>query len=388
MNSQYDVIIVGAGPAGASCAWNLKRRNTAARVLLIDKAVFPRNKTCGGGISPEVSNYLDFDFNEAISGRVDEFVMEAYGKQTTTRSGEVLMVRREVFDDFLLNKAREQGVETLTGCEVKHVETSSSVARVKTVKGDYSARVVVIAEGGRGKLAKKLGIAPNNKVFAGIEYEHYLEKGEGPLHISFDYHDYGYAWNFPKADGLSLGVGGLMKGKQKDGKGLPEKLKGYVQQFGVNAIDKKHQSGHPIQLYSGRKKLVHGNLMLIGEIAGCVDPLTAEGIRPAIKSGYLAAQVLADALATNHLGQIKKYDALFHSEIGKDFQYARFMAWFLNNYRQVILPRLSSRMAMDCFMSVFGGKSTYREQLSKRRVYKLLSKTGGYVLRRLARRVI
>ncbi len=383
MTTQYDVIIVGAGPAGSSCAFNLKRMHPGARVLLLDKAVFPRDKTCGGGISPEVANYLDFDLTDAINDRCTAFEMVANGKRVTSQNGEVLMVRRAVFDDFLLNKAIEAGVETMTGCQVTDIESMQAHPLVKTSAGDFSAHVVVIAEGGRGKLARKLGIAPDNKVFAGLEYEHYVEKTDDTLHINFDYDDCGYAWNFPKADGLSLGIGGLVKGKQKDGTGLPGKLKQFIKQFNVDTPDKKHMHGHPIQLYSGRKKLVHGSIMLAGEIAGCVDPLTAEGIRPAIKNGYLVATVLAKALKSGKWQVIKQYDGLFHREIGKDFRYARILSWFAIKYRNAVLPYLTTTAGIDCFMSVFGGQSSYRAQMSKKRVFRLMSKSGSYTLRRL-----
>ncbi len=110
------------------------------------------------------------------------------------------------------------------------------------------------------------------------------------------------------------------------------KLKQYVDQFQVNSLEKQHLHGHPIQLYSGRKKLVHGSIMLIGEVAGCVDPLTAEGIRPAIKSGYLAAQTLAETIALKQTQHIKQYDGLFHEKIGRDFKYARILSYFINCY--------------------------------------------------------
>lgn len=376
MNDQFDVIIIGAGPSGASCAYNLKRFNPHARVLLIEKTKFPRYKTCGGGISPEVLNYLDFDLSDVIDYTCTEAVMVANKKQISTPIDEVFMVRREDFDNLLLNKAQSLGVQTLMECEVVDVERSDIWQTVKTKTGAFTAKVVVIAEGSRGKLARKLNIDPKNQVWAAMEYEHYTTNLDGKLYIDFDYNNDGYAWNFPKSDGLSMGIGGRIKGQDKGKVGLPKKLKNFIHQFKINEAEQKHVHGHPIQLYSGRKKLAHGPILLIGEIAGCVDPLTAEGIRPAIKSGYLAAQVLAEAIRRNKFKDIKKYNKLFHKHIGKDFQYARIMSYFVNNYRKAILPHLSSQKVLIQFMSVFSGKSTYRNKVSLKRIVKMISKVA------------
>ncbi|MDX2346255.1 MAG: geranylgeranyl reductase family protein [Legionella sp.] len=375
----FDVMIVGAGPSGSSCAYNLKRFNPSLKILLVDKATFPRYKTCGGGVSPDVFNYFDFDLSEVIDYRCKQSVMVINQARTETDVSDVLMVRREVFDDFLLKKAVEKGVEVYTNCEVEAVTVFSgqSDVLVKTSRGEFSSKIVVLAEGARGKLAKNLGIAAKNTVVAGIEYEHYTNKLDSKLEINFDQGNSFYAWNFPKSDGLSLGVGALIKGKQKKGRGLPQQLKNYVKQFDVDTLDRKHQHGHPIALYSGRSKLVHDRIILIGEVAGCVDPLTAEGIRPAIKSGYLAAEVLNQAFKKNHLKSIKKYNKIFHQNIGKDFQYARLLAYFLQKKRDIILPLLNSKHAIDAFMRVFSGDAKYSDYISKKRIFKLIKKGVG-----------
>lgn len=369
---QFDVIIVGAGPAGSSCAYNLKRFNPQANILLLDKSIFPRYKPCGGGISPEVRHYFDFDLSEAIHFRCSETAMDVGGESIHSDGHEILMVRREDFDHYLLTKAQLSGVHVLTECEVISVEKNGSYSAVLTKRGDFRARYVIIAEGGRGYLARKLGFSSKKKVFAAMEYEHYTTSVDDILRIDFN-DDRGYAWRFPKADGISFGMGGLYKG-DKPGVKLPQRLKEYLKQYHVTHLDKKHLYGHPIQLYSGRQKLVDGRVMLIGEAGGCVDPLTAEGIRPAIKSGYLAAQILAKALIYDQPKQIKKYNRLFHQEIGKDFQYARVMSYFVYRHRKFIIPYIRSKQALNTFMDVFSGRSCYREQISKHRLGKLLVK--------------
>lgn len=375
MTDLFDVIIIGAGPSGSSCAYNIKRYNPEIKILLVDKAEFPRYKPCGGGVSPEVANYFDFDLTPAIDYKCRHVEMVANGKHWISDQFELWMVRRDKFDNFLLEKAREKGVEFISGCEVVNIVTGSTETLLKTKRhGDLHAKLVVIAEGGLGKLAKKLGCAPKNNVLAALEYEHYTDQLDGKLFIDFDYNCNGYAWNFPKSDGLSLGIGGFFKGQNKGPAGLPQKLLEYSQQFGIAELDKSNLHGHPIQLYKGRQQLVAGNVLLVGEIAGCVDPLTAEGIRPAIKSGYLAAKVIADSFKMGKLklNNLRRYDVEFHNQLGKDFQYARIMAYFLNKYLAKILPMISSHQAVAGFMSVFSGKSTYRKKINFRRIIKMI----------------
>lgn len=376
MTKEYDVIIIGAGPSGTSCAYNLKRFYPESKVLLLDKAEFPRYKPCGGGVSPEVQNYFDFNLNAGIDSICDEVVMVANGKNITSKKFPLWMVRREKFDNFLLDKAKQKGVDFISSCEVFDIVKGKPLSKVITkTQGEFSAKIVVIAEGGRGKLAKKLKISVENTVLAALEYEHYTNKLDGKLYIDFDYNDSGYAWNFPKSDGLSLGIGGFIKGKDKGSIGLPKRLTNYSKQFDVDSLDKKNLHGHPIMLYSGRQKLVHDNIMIIGEMAGCVDPLTAEGIRPAIKSGYLAAKVIAYSIKNNKPKSLVNYDIAFHKEIGKEFYYARIMSYFLNKNLKRILPMISSESAINGFMSVFSGKSTYQEKINFKRIMQLIWKS-------------
>lgn len=372
-NTLYDVIIIGAGPSGTSCAYNILRLKPDAKVLLIDKTNFPRYKPCGGGVSPEVANYLDFPLESAINYKCNQVVMVANGKEIESNQHELWMVRREVFDNYLLEKAKSAGAEFIGNCEVKDIiHQNDGSTLVTTEDQQFSGKIIVLAEGGRGKLAKRLGIAPENTILAAMEYEHYSDQDlDGKLYIDFDYNDSGYAWNFPKNDGLSLGIGGLIKGKEKGKVNLPKKLSTYVAKFGVEQFNKTNLHGHPIELYKKKHKLVHNNIVLIGEIAGCVDPLTAEGIRPAIKSGYLAAKRISQVISSDKTKLLNQYTRDFHLNIGKDLRRARIMSFFLNRYMHQVLPMLTTKNAINGFMDVFSGKSSYIEKINFRRIVKL-----------------
>lgn len=366
MSPEYDVIIVGAGPSGSTCAYNITRFYPDARVLLIDQATFPRYKPCGGGISPEAKCYVDFDLLPAVDYVCHDIVMVSNKNKIEANDYPLWMVRRDQFDDYLVKKAKKNNVIFMPDTTVNNIIPEKKQVRAETSNGVFLAQYLVLAEGGKGRLAKQLGIDPNNRVLAALEYEHYTDQLDGKLYIDFDYNDSGYAWNFPKSNGLSCGIGGFIKGKKgknkEKGVGLPQRLRDYMQQYDIKAVDKKHLHGHPIQIYSGRKKLVHGRIALIGEIAGCVDPLTAEGIRPAMKSGYLAAVMIAKTLQSQKIKYFQSYDYQFHQAIGCDMRYASYVVYFLNHYKKQVLPLLSKKTSIDRFMSVFTGKKHIERQ--------------------------
>jgi geranylgeranyl reductase family protein len=373
MIKEYDVIIVGAGPAGSSFAYNLKRMNSSIRILLLDKSSFPRYKPCGGGVSPEIANYFDFSLEPVIDYVCNDVVMRAGGQDYITNKYPLWMVRREKFDTFIVEQAKNIGVEVITECLAEKLLNKANECILQTDVGDFKSKIIVLAHGSRGTLAKKCGYDIDNKIFAALEYEHYTKNQHGKLFVDFDNIQNGYAWNFPKSDGLSLGVGGVFKGSNIK-VSLPNKLKEYISKFNVIKVDKNNLHGHPIEMYSGRKNLVNNRVILIGEIAGCVDPLTAEGIRPAVKSGYLAASVVNDYFKSNNLTTLKKYNKMFHKEIGSDLRYASIMAWFLYNYYDRVVSIIASNIAVHAFMSVFSGNSTYKEKIHFRRISSMLLK--------------
>lgn len=368
----YDVIIIGGGPAGSSCAFRLKHLNETLSVLLLDKQSFPRYKPCGGGISPEVVNYLNFSIDEVIDFVCHDISVVADNKRINNTDNEMWMVRREQFDHFLLEKAKEQGVRVETSCEVLEVIPQKEQIQVVTSKARFIGRYVVLAEGGHAKIAKKMGILVKHKLYAAMEYEHYTQNPSSQLEINLDRHPFGYAWQFPKSDGLSIGIGGDMKqGSPQKSQGLPSQLKHYLNDLGIKTIDKAHVHGHPILVYNGRSKLVYNRVLLIGEIAGCVDPLTGEGIRPAIKSAYLAARALNEALLSNKPRRVRQYERQFHQQIGKDLNYARLIYWMNTRFRDNFL-KLMSPQRLKNFLNIFTGNDNYCNHMSLKKLFRVI----------------
>ncbi|MGY5873902.1 MAG: FAD-dependent monooxygenase, partial [Candidatus Thorarchaeota archaeon] len=206
----YDLIVVGGGPAGATCA-----RNAALlglEVLVLEKTHPPRRKACGGGVTVRARNALDFD----ISGVIER---EIYGVRIYSPSGLVIeqtrpepsgfTVRREDFDFLLLEKAKEAGAEVITGAKVMDVVENSFSVLAITEDGSYNSHLLVGADGVNSTVGRKTGINTawrDDEVGLCIEASVPLDTSEisrivyerSIIEIYFGPVLYGYAWAFPK----------------------------------------------------------------------------------------------------------------------------------------------------------------------------------------------
>ncbi|MFN7525075.1 MAG: FAD-dependent oxidoreductase, partial [Aphanizomenon sp.] len=133
----YDCIIVGAGPAGGTAAYHLAKKGRS--VLVLEKESLPRYKPCGGGVSPAIAQWFDFDFSPAISAKVDSLrftwkLGDPVESKIDTKEP-VWMVRRDIFDHFLVQQAQNQGAELRDNTEVKGIEFKNDSWYVTTDTG-------------------------------------------------------------------------------------------------------------------------------------------------------------------------------------------------------------------------------------------------------------
>ncbi|MGB3300958.1 MAG: geranylgeranyl reductase family protein [Phormidesmis sp.] len=324
--SRYDCIVVGAGPAGASAAYHLSQQNRT--VLLLEKTKLPRYKPCGGGVSPEIAQWFDFDFEPVISQKVTR-------ARYTWKLGEVVeaelgtpiwMVRRNEFDHYIVQQAQAQGTVLQDETKVTGVEFVEGNWQVSTNRGEtFAGEYVIAADGGRGPMAKWLGFAERKASIAGaieIEPKVAVENGH-VVHFEFGLLKNGYVWNFPKADGYSIGSGAFCT-NQRQGKDLVQPMVDYAAAFGVDGVrEQKH--GHPVYLWDGDQRLHTQNALLAGEAACVVDPFTAEGIRPSIFTGIKAAEAIARAL-DGKTTALEDYTKIVATELGSEMRLAARLA--------------------------------------------------------------
>lgn len=361
MSKVYDCIIVGAGPAGGAAAFKLAK--TGRKVLVLEKDSPNRYKPCGGGTSPVISDLLDLDLSPAVSWTVNTIrytrnLGEPVG--ITLESPEPLwMVRRNVFDSYLVAQAQKQGAEVNYNTNVTGVDFNNGSWKVDTSSNQLESKFLIAACGAKGQVTKWLGFKQRkHKIGGAIEAEIPAQTVDNHT-ACFDFGvANGYRWNFPKADGYSLGVGVFSRGEHQD---LRYKAREYASVFGINLGPVK-QYGHPLSAWNGNQRLHTENksAVLVGEAACLVDPLTAEGIRPSIISGVLAANAVDQALAGNP-DSIEGYTCAVQEELGRDMWWAKQIAKLLYSsgdfcYRYVVQRPL----ATQAMASILSGKLRYR----------------------------
>ncbi|MDX2098490.1 MAG: geranylgeranyl reductase family protein [Leptolyngbyaceae cyanobacterium bins.59] len=318
----FDCIIIGAGPAGGTAAYHLAKRG--ASVLILEKEPLPRYKPCSGGVSPAIAEWFDFDFAPAISLKVNTIrytwkMADPVQVQLQTQEP-IWMVRRDVFDHYLIQQAQKLGVELRDGTEATGIEFKSDHWQVNTSSGPLQGRYLIAADGAKGPTARWLGFKDRKRRSAGaLEASLGAEKAVDPI-IQFEFGllKNGYIWSFPKADGYSIGAGIFCGGDNQDYK---KALREYGAQAGIDEASSK-QTDHALCLWDGEQKLHTQNAVLAGEAAAVVDPFTAEGIRPSMFSGMKAAEAIAQALGGDRAA-LEKYTQVMNQEWGSEMVWAQ-----------------------------------------------------------------
>jgi geranylgeranyl reductase family protein len=318
----FDCIIVGAGPAGGSAAYHLAKKGRS--VLVLEKDSLPRYKPCGGGVSPIVGEWFDFDFSPAISQKVTAirytWKMEDPVEVDLNVPEPIWMVRRDVFDHFLIQQGQKQGAELQDNTAVTGIEFKGDYWQVNTANGPIAGKYLIAADGAKGQMPKWLGFKDRTLRMAGaLEGEAMTPVQNGHvLHFEFGMVKNGYIWNFPKADGYSIGIGTFRGGEPQN---LREIVTEYAQLFGVDFKAVK-QHGYPLCLWNGDQQLHTQNALLAGEAACVVDPFTAEGIRPSILSGIKASDAIDGALAGDN-NALERYSQVMAEEWGTEMVWAQ-----------------------------------------------------------------
>jgi len=366
MSQVFDCAIVGAGPSGGTAAYHLAKRGRS--VLIVEKEALPRYKPCGGGVAPLVQDWFDFDFSPAVSvaTRVNRYTWNCADPVEVEMNIQdpVWMVRREEFDYFLIQQAQRQGATLQAETLVTGVDTESDRIILQTAKGPVEARYLIAADGGRGPLAQWLGFKRRKRTLAGAwEAEIPVpDQSDRRIHFEFGLVESGYLWNFPKADGYSLGVGAFGdRGRQN----LREILAQYARSFGVDLADATVQCGHPISLWNGNQDLHCDRAVLAGEAACVVDPFTAEGIRPSMFSGMKAAEAIDRALGGD-ANALANYSQTMAEEWGAQMAWAKRLAQFFYRFPGWTYQHGVKRpSASQTFGKLFSGELRYSDVVGK-----------------------
>jgi geranylgeranyl reductase family protein len=348
ISSSTDVLVVGAGPAGsAAAAWAARQGHD---VLLADAAVFPRDKACGDGLTPRAIAELDrLGLTPWLDGRVRNWGLRTHGFGQTLflpwpggsfpKYGSA--VPRTVLDAAIRATALDSGAQPLEGHRaVEVLRSGSRVSGVVFKAGhqthDVSCQRLIVADGARSQLSRQLGREWHKDTAYGVAARSYVKssRSDDPWitsHLELRDGDgqilSGYGWVFPLGDGeVNLGVGTLATNRHPAEVNLRKLTDVYAEQqredWGIDGGVRAFKSAL-LPMGGAVSGVAGANWMLVGDAAGCVNPLNGEGIDYGLETGRLAAEMLA----SHDYSQV--WPSALREHYGQAFSIARRLAGML-----------------------------------------------------------
>jgi geranylgeranyl reductase family protein len=292
---RVDVLVVGAGPAGSAAAIHLAR--AGASVLLADRARFPRDKPCGGGLTGRALRHVPCDVSPVVEHVVHRFALRAgyQGRGVVLSTGAPLieLTQRRRLDLHLAEQAAAAGADFRDGSRVEDVEPDEAGATARVGGGRVRCSVLLGADGANGGVARAAGLGEG--IVCGVALEGNVSREalaearyEGTAWVELGVVPGGYGWVFPKGDHANLGVGGWLQ----EGPRLRAHLDRLARAHGLDPAALRDVRGHRLPMRRLGAPAASGRVLLLGDAAGLVDPLSGDGIYEAFVSARLAAEAV------------------------------------------------------------------------------------------------
>ncbi|MFW9800686.1 MAG: NAD(P)/FAD-dependent oxidoreductase [Candidatus Thorarchaeota archaeon] len=373
----YDVIVVGAGPAGSVTAHDCAR--AGLRTLLLEKFSLPRDKPCGGAVMYRGLRILkDGVPKSLVEQRVHglRFTLPK-GDSAEFRSDKLLgiTVFRSRFDEFLARRAATAGAEFLEQARVLGATSDRQGTTVRLSDGrEFRSQFLIGADGANSVVAKSLALRPDRKdltrVGLGMESDFHvgaegvLEAMNGDpsiLSIVPAENRVSYGWVFPKKEHLSVGIAGAAAHMFSLRPMFDAFCRKMEKEIGVELTAVKRRAW-----FLGADGVVNKNVMnrviLVGDAAGFVDPMMGEGIAYAMKSGVFAAEVILQALEEEKYGEgfLEQYQKLCVREFGANFRMAEWAGLRGTSFAEFVLTKASGhRLASEILAMLARGDIGY-----------------------------
>ncbi len=378
MENDYEVIVVGGGPAGSSCAVFLGRRGI--KTLLVDKASFPRDKTCGDEISDKCADILrEIGVDEEVKKLQHSMI---YGLVSSSPSGIQIetsessgfhqyVCKREIFDDLIFEQAKKKS-DVMENFTVTDLMMDGD--RVVGIKGnkkggeevELRAKIVVGADGATSVVARKLGLNNLDTKKSHVAIRAYYENVDmNPRRMEIHFLDEcmpGYFWIFPVGNNVcNVGLGMLASEIQERRLNLKTLLERAVKNSRIsvkfkNAKQISEIKGWNLPTGAQKRKRAGDGFILVGDAASLIDPLTGGGVGNAVISAKIAADTIKKSLESND------FSHRILSEYEKNLD-KRMECEFKERYR--IMKLLSDANVVNSVFEAFGGKNYLIDQVFK-----------------------
>ena len=349
MDERCDVLIVGGGPAGSTLAWQLVQ--AGLDVVVLDKKDFPRDKVCAGWITPAVVETLQLDLADYARGRTLQPIHRFRtgligGDEVLTDYGATVSygIRRREFDDYLL---RRSGARLRLGAGL---ESLTRAGKEWIINGQLRASLVVGAGGHYCPVARHLGaeLGPDEGPVTAQEVEFELSPQQAAActvapdtpELFFTPELDGYGWVFRKGSVLNIGLGREAGGKLGD---AVTSFTAWLAQQGKIPVDIPSRfHGHAYLFYPQRcpRRVVDDALLLVGDAAGLAYPQSGEGIRPAVESALLAAEIIIAARGDYRAAQLAPYAERLSSRFGPRLASPAAVPWLPAAVKRFLAGRL------------------------------------------------
>ncbi len=369
MAKHWDVIVVGAGPGGSTAAFDLA--SAGASVFLLDRARFPRDKPCGGGVLLSAARSLPFSLDPVTEQTIHAFRVRyrrSWEFEHRYDKPLALMTQRARLDAYLAEQATLAGADFRDGIAVRGVIGT----KITTSHGDarevetHTADVIIAADGANSVVRRALGL-PRLRAAVALEgnadrvQQHAGTRWTDAVGLELGTMPGGYSWVFPKDDHCNVGVGGF----SAVGATLRDQLSAYASVESFDAATLSGLRGHHLPLRDPDSDLIVGRVAFVGDAAGLVDPLSGEGIGNAIRSGQLVAAATLELLS-GRADELSAYQLAIESEIEPELRVARQLQalFHLSPWPYVQLLRRSERF-WRAFCRIVCGESTYTQFQSR-----------------------
>ncbi len=377
---EHDVIIIGAGPAGAIAAKRCAEEGL--RTLLLERKKIPRFKLCAGGISAGALAELDFRIEEDLIER------ECYGArvcykdhqiEVKKRSRMAVLVSRDRFDAYLVSKAVEAGAVLHDDERATTIHQRDGCILVETSEKEYRAEVVIGADGVNSTTAKYVRepLKPDEVglcIAADIpkeneEVDSYIK---GAVEFHFGIAKMGYGWVFPKERHLSVGIGGVSTAMKDPKKRFIE----FLQKRGFDTDVTTHT--YPLPRGGYDREVCSDRIILVGDAAGFVDPFMGEGIKYAFISGKLAAKRVLKSYENDCFSKraLESYKSECDEAFIEHLRYGLKLTRLMNRYPEIFFTLLAeNERVLSKGLEVIAGRIDYKEYLKW-----LIPRAPGYML--------